>query len=61
LSGVDTANLSRSEFWREIQILQLKAEGLTQRKIAQEVGLSLSKVNRIIKKAEEGPGYGLKP
>jgi putative DNA primase/helicase len=46
---------------KEIQVLRLKAEGLKQREIAQEVGLSLSKVNRIIKKAEEGPGYGLKP
>ena len=45
---------------KEVQVLRLKAEGLTQREIAQEVGLSLSKVNRIIKKAEEGPGYGLK-
>ncbi len=46
---------------KEIQVLKLKAEGLKQREIAQEVGLSLSKVNRIIKKAEEGPGYGVKP
>ena len=42
------------------QVLSLKSEGMTQRDIAKETGLSLSKVNRVIKRAEEGSGYGLK-
>lgn len=43
------------------QVLAFKSDGMTQRDIAKEVGLSPSKVHRIIKKAEEGSGYGLKP
>ena len=42
------------------QVLSLKSEGMTQRDIAKETGLSLSKVNRVIKRAEESSGYGLK-
>lgn len=44
----------RLEDVRTTQVLSLKAEGMTQRDIASELGIGLATVNRILKKANNG-------